>query len=159
MKKLPQPIPYQGSKRIIASGILKFFPGNVQQLIEPFAGSAALSIAAAYRGLAQKFFLNDLNQPLANLLQLIIEQPLEIADQYQRLWNKQLGQERTFYDEVRDTFNRTHDPDLFLYLLARCVKASIRYNATGDFNQAPDNRRKGRHPVSMREEILGFSGF
>lgn len=157
MKKLPQPIPYQGSKRGLAHQILKFLPVDVVRLVEPFAGSAALSIAAAYRNLTQRFWLNDLNQPLANLLRLIIEQPTEIADQYQTLWNGQLGRERAFYDEVRNEFNRIHAPDLFLYLLARCVKASIRYNANGEFNQAPDNRRKGRHPHSMRQEILDFS--
>ncbi len=157
MKKLPQPIPYQGSKRGLARQILKFLPPNVERLVEPFAGSAALSIATAYRNLAQRFWLNDINQPLANLLRSIIERPTELADQYQRLWHEQLGQERTFYDEVRDQFNRTHTPDLFLYLLARCVKASVRYNANGEFNQAPDNRRKGRHPLSMRQEILAFS--
>ncbi|MEZ4730863.1 MAG: DNA adenine methylase [Caldilineaceae bacterium] len=157
MKKLPQPIPYQGSKRGIASHILKFLPNHLDRFVEPFAGSAALSVAVAYGKLAQRFWLNDLNQPLANLLQLIIEQPEEIAEQYQKLWNEQLGHERTFYDEVRKTFNHTHAPELFLYLLARCVKASVRYNANGEFNQSPDNRRKGRHPVSMRQEILAFS--
>jgi DNA adenine methylase len=88
---------------------------------------------------------------------LLIEQPDAIATQYHKLWEEQLGQERTFYDQVRDQFNCTHAPDLFLYLLARCVKASVRYNSDGEFNQAPDNRRKGRHPVSMRQEIFSFS--
>ncbi|MCE7990123.1 MAG: DNA adenine methylase [Caldilinea sp. CFX5] len=157
MKKLPQPIPYQGSKRGIAPQILKFLPPDLERFVEPFAGSAALSIAASYGKLAQRFWLNDLNRPLVNLLRIIIEQPTEIADQYQRLWQEQLGRERVFYDEVRDKFNRTQAPDLFLYLLARCVKASVRYNTNGEFNQAPDNRRKGRHPLSMREEILAFS--
>lgn len=113
MKRLPQPIPYQGSKRGIAHQILQFLPTGMERLVEPFAGSAALSIAASYRNLAQQFWLNDLNQPLANLLRLMIEQPTEIANQYQVLWQDQLGQERTFYDEVRDEFNCTHAPDLF----------------------------------------------
>ena len=157
MNRMPQPIPYQGSKRNIAISILKYVPLNIRRIVEPFAGSAALSLAAAHRGLAQEFHLNDINQPLANLLSLIIEQPLEIAERYQQLWTAQLGQERTFYDEIRARFNQTHQPDLLLYLLARCVKASVRYNAQGEFNQSPDNRRKGRHPTSMRREILDFS--
>ncbi|MEZ4658769.1 MAG: DNA adenine methylase [Caldilineaceae bacterium] len=157
MKKLPQPIPYQGSKRNIADLILDYFPQGVARMVELFAGSAALSIAVSYRGLAQKFWLNDLNQPLAELIRYIIENPLEIADKYQTLWEAQLGQERQFYDDVRDEFNRTHCPEQFLYLLARCVKASVRYNSNGEFNQSPDNRRKGRHPTGMRREIQAFS--
>ena len=46
-----------------------------------------------------------------------------------------------------------HQPHHLLYLLARCVKASIRYNTDGDFNQSPDNRRKGMHPATMRQNI------
>jgi DNA adenine methylase len=38
MKTMPQPIPYQGSKRHIAEQILAYFPQDVCTLIEPFAG-------------------------------------------------------------------------------------------------------------------------
>ena len=44
---VPHPIPYQGSKRGIARLILKYFPDDVDTLIEPFAGSAAVSLAVA----------------------------------------------------------------------------------------------------------------
>jgi len=153
MKKMPQPIPYQGSKRNIAQQILALFPDKVDTLIEPFAGSAALSIAAAYHKKATRFYLNDLNRPLMDLLEMIITQPDKIADQYEELWKAQLGMERAYYNKIRDEFNRTHRPDHLLYLLARCVKASVRYNAKGEFNQSPDHRRKGRNPESMRQEI------
>jgi len=157
MMRMPQPIPYQGSKRQIAECILKFVPTEIDRLVEPFAGSAALSIAAAYRGLGNQFLLNDLNKPLTDLLRLIIHEPEKIASRYCELWNTQLGREREFYDEIREQFNQTQCPELFLYLLARCVKASVRYNTNGEFNQSPDNRRKGRHPASMRQEIADFS--
>ena len=51
-------------------------------------------------------------------------------------------------------FNHEHDPADFLYLLARCVKAAIRYNANGEFNNTPDNRRKGARPDAMRHRIF-----
>jgi DNA adenine methylase len=58
---------------------------------------------------------------------------------------------------VRAEFNKTKRPDYLLYLLARCVKASVRYNANGDFNQSPDNRRLGRNPQQMMDDILFVS--
>lgn len=154
---MPQPIPYQGSKRNIAHHILAVMPPGINTLVEPFAGSAAVSVAAAYYRKAERFHLNDSNQPLMALLKAIIDTPDEIASAYERLWKSQLGRRREFYDEVRDKFNRTHSPDLLLYLLARCVKASVRYNSTGEFNQSPDNRRRGRRPESMRDEIKAVS--
>jgi DNA adenine methylase len=33
----------------------------------------------------------------------------------------------------------------------------VRYNANGEFNQSPDNRRMGALPETMREHILGAS--
>jgi DNA adenine methylase len=155
--KIPHPIPYQGSKRHIAKYILPFFSQEIITLIEPFAGSAAVSIAAASYGKASRFQLNDLNQPLIALWHEIVNEPKKIAESYRRLWEKQQGQERKFYDVVRDEFNRTKHPDDLLYLLARCVKASVRYNAKGEFNQSPDNRRLGRQPEQMAADIFAVS--
>ncbi|MBK8798964.1 MAG: DNA adenine methylase [Anaerolineales bacterium] len=68
MPNIPQPIPYQGSKRAIADKILEFVPPQLDRIVEPFAGSAALSIAAAQCGLVRRFLLNDLNSPLMGLM-------------------------------------------------------------------------------------------
>jgi len=155
--KVPQPFPYQGSKRNLATAILRYFPAGVTTLIEPFAGSAAITLAAAAQSLAERFVINDFNQPLLQLWQAIINSPEKLARQYETLWRKQHEDRRRFYDEVREEFNRTGKPDQMLYLLARCVKASVRYNADGEFNQSPDNRRMGMAPATMRENILGAS--
>lgn len=155
--RVPHPIPYQGSKRYLAPAILGYFPERVGTLIEPFAGSAALTLAAAARGLAARYVINDLNKPLVELWRAIIESADKLARQYATLWWAQHGDRRLYYDQVRAEFNRTGRPDCFLYLLARCVKASVRYNASGEFNQSPDNRRMGALPETMREHILGAS--
>lgn len=155
--RILQPIPYQGSKRQIATTILQHFPPKVSRLVEPFAGSAALSIAAAAWGSAERFWINDAHSPLIHLWKEIIQNPEELADSYAQLWNNQLGRERKYFDEVRHRFNDQHKPVDFLYLLARCVKAAIRYNANGDFNNTPDNRRKGARPLEMRQRIIHVS--
>lgn len=150
---LPQPIPYQGSKRQIASEIISYFPERIGRLVEPFAGSAAISIAVAARHRAQAFWLNDAHAPLIDLWRQIIDSPNELATAYEELWHGQFGREREFFDEVRARFNKSHEPADFLYLLARCVKAAIRYNSNGEFNNTPDNRRKGARPSEMRRRI------
>lgn len=155
--KIPHPIPYQGSKRNLARYILPFFPPEIKTLFEPFSGSAAISIAAAAHGKAHRFHLNDVNKPLIALWSEIINNPDNIAAQYESLWLEQQGNERKYYDVVRDNFNKTKRPEYLLYLLARCVKASVRYNANGDFNQSPDNRRLGRNPQQMKDDIVAVS--
>lgn len=155
--KIPHPIPYQGSKRNLAKYILPFFPLEIKNLFEPFSGSAAISIAAAAHGKASRFHLNDVNQPLIALWNEIINNPNEIAAKYESLWLEQQENERKYYSVVRDNFNKTKRPDYLLYLLARCVKASVRYNTNGDFNQSPDNRRLGRNPQQMKDDIFAVS--
>lgn len=157
MSCIPHPIQYQGSKRNLASNILQFLPDKVERLVEPFAGTAAISVAASARLISQSFWLNDLNQPLIELLELIVEKPKEIADLYTQIWHEQHGNSLEHYYQVRNKFNQTHEPSLFLYLLARCVKGAVRYNSDGLFNQSPDKRRKGTQPETMRKNIAGVS--
>lgn len=154
---IPHPIPYQGSKRNLATAILRYFPARVDTLHEPFAGSAAISLAAAANKRAKSFHINDLNKPLIDLWRAIVNKPDLLAAEYDALWHEQLSDTKLFYKKIRDDFNLTGRSDYFLYLLARCVKASVRYNANGEFNQSPDNRRKGTTPATMREQIRGAS--
>jgi DNA adenine methylase len=67
MMRSPHPIPYQGSKRLLAPAILACFPKNPIRLLEPFAGAAAVSIAAVLKGRADRIVLNDINEPLMRL--------------------------------------------------------------------------------------------
>lgn len=155
--RVPHPFPYQGSKRGIAKHILRYFPAHVPRLIEPFCGSGAVSIAAAAANLAERFMLNDLNAPLIALWSDIIERPQVLYDEYERQWLEQQADRKRYFFIVREDFNRTHNPRLLLYLLARIVKGSVRYNGAGEFNQSADNRRLGMHPNSMRRNIYGVS--
>ena len=154
---IPHPFPYQGSKRGIVRCILPHFPSDVCCLIEPFCGSAAVSIAGAVHNLTTRFWLNDLNKPLMDLWRKILERPNELVEEYEKLWTDQHPNRKEFFYQVRDKFNLSHQPHHLLYLLARIVKGSVRYSVDGLFNQSPDNRRSGMLPKTMRQHILGVS--
>lgn len=62
-RAVPHPFPYQGSKRSICRHILPHIPAGSNRLVEPFCGSAAVSLAAAAQGSANCFWLNDANAP------------------------------------------------------------------------------------------------
>ncbi len=155
--RIPHPIQYQGSKRNLAPVILKYFPKKIERLVEPFAGTGAVSVACASAGISEKYWLNDRNKPLSELLDLIINKPGYLSDYYENLWNSQHSDSISHYYKVRHEFNRTDNPKLFLYLLSRCVKGSVRYNSEGYFNQSPDKRRKGAKPENMKKNIHGVS--
>lgn len=151
----PHPIPYQGSKRRLAPTILDYIPAGTRRLVEPCCGSAAVSLAALHAGKVRAVHLNDSFAPLAGLWRAIVDEPVRLAAAYERVWRGQLADPRRGYDRVRDRFNRDGDPARLLYLLARCVKSAVRFNAAGAFNQSPDRRRLGTQPARMRASILG----
>lgn len=152
------PFPYQGSKRKIASSILKYFPKTEKlHLVEPFAGSSAISIAAAYYNKTQSIWINDSNLSLIKLWNQIVFNPEGLSKQYSSLWKEQFANKKQFYNFIRDEFNKTDEPHYFLFLLAKCIKGSIRYNANGQFNQSADNRRRGMIPGKMRSNLIMIS--
>jgi DNA adenine methylase len=157
LRDVPHVIPYQGSKRALAHAIIPLLPADTSTLIEPFAGSAAIAIAARYSGVAKNAIISDINAPLMALWERILADPKKLADDYESLWLEQQQDPRTFYDAARVKFNATKEPHLLLYLLARCVKAAVRYSKSGDFNQSPDNRRLGAVPSTMRRRLVDTS--
>ncbi|MGH3250368.1 MAG: DNA adenine methylase [Trebonia sp.] len=154
LRNVPHALPYQGSKRALAHAIIPLVPANTDTIIEPFAGSAAVTIAARYGGVVKKAVIGDVNEPLMALWDRILTDPKVLADDYEALWIEQGQDPRGFYDAIRAKFNVTKEPHLLLYLLARCVKAAVRYSKNGDFNQSPDNRRLGAVPATMRRRLL-----
>lgn len=154
---VPQPFQCQGSKRALAPLILNFLPLKARRLVDPFTGSAAMTLAYAARMRADRYWVNDLNKPLADLLNLMINRPEELADAYAELWKGQAQDALEYFYTVRERFNRTQEPELFLYLLARCIKGAVRYNSEGLFNQSPDKRRLGTRPETMRRNIMAVS--
>ncbi|WP_103734185.1 DNA adenine methylase [Pseudomonas sp. GZJR-8] len=148
----PHVIPYQGSKRKLASAILSFFPDTVRCLYEPFAGSAAITLAAAANGRAEKFLIGDKLEPLAKLWQEIIDNPIELSEKYNTLWQGQLDDPAEFFLATRESYNSTQSPCELLYLIARCVKNSVRFNNSGKFNQGADKRRLGLKPQKILKE-------
>lgn len=159
---VPHPFPYQGSKRRLAPVILDALgarlsdaPGPAApRLVEPFAGSAAVSIAWAARVPSARLWLNDAWGPLAELWRCLLRDPEALAAGYARAW----GEERTdAYEALRARFNQSGEPALLLYLLARCVKAAVRFNQRGEFNQAPDRRRRGTEPGRMARQLVAVS--
>ena len=153
----PHPIQYQGSKRNLAVKILAYFPGGVGRVVEPFAGSAAISVAAAEKKIGKKYLLNDLNAPLVSLLEKIVEEPDRAVAEYKKIWSAQFPDSVSHYYQVREEFNKTRNPFLLLYLLSRCVKGAVRYNHEGNFNQSPDKRRNGAGLPNMEKNIRGMS--
>ena len=157
----PHIVQYQGSKRNLAPQILSYLPRRFNRLIEPFAGMAAITIAVSKQGRANRYLLNDLNEPLISVLRESIENPQKLIEEYTKVWSEQLifetGSVEHYY-KIRDDFNAGNKCAAnMLYLLARCVKGAVRYSNTGMFNQSPDKRRMGTSPNNLARNVYIIS--
>lgn len=160
-KKAPHIVQYQGSKRKLALQILQYMPIKFDRLVEPFSGTAAISIAAAMEQRTNSYLLNDLNKPLVDLLKEAIENPSRLVNNYRSVWNEQFTFDENHVQHfyiVRDRFNDGQkSPANLLYLIARCVKGSVRYGENGKFNQSPDKRRHGTNPKTLEQNVYAIS--
>ena len=157
MTQLPHPIPYQGSKRKLAPIIGRYIPDGVETFFEPFAGSAAMTIYAAYHRRAARFVVGDSLESMVLLLRSIVVEPEQTARRYREIWEGQRDGGHGFFNEVRDRYNEERDPVDLLYLICRCVKNAVRFNGGGRFTQSVDKRRLGMHPDKMQSAIMGVS--
>jgi DNA adenine methylase len=153
--RLPHPIPYQGSKRALAPLIGPHIPRGVDVWFDPFAGSAAMTLWAAHHGIARRYVIADALAPIAHLWQAIIGEPAATAERYRRVWLGQGDGDADYFNRVRSRYNAAADPVDLLYLVCRCVKNAVRFNARGHFTQSVDRRRLGMQPDRMAGAIAG----
>lgn len=157
MKGLPHPIPYQGSKRRLAPVIGEYLPENIRVFYEPFAGSAAMTVYAAYHRRAERFVVADSCVPIVALLRSIVEEPERTAARYRGVWDGQMEGGSGYFNEIRRRYNEGRDSVDLLYLICRCVKNAVRFNGHGCFTQSVDKRRLGMHPDKMLSAMSGVS--
>ena len=155
--RLPHPVPYQGSKRALASRIGLCVPRDVGVWFEPFAGSAAMTLWALEARIARRYVIADILAPIAALWQSIIEAPEATAQRYGEIWSGQKPGDRSYFNTVRTRYNAEGDPVDLLYLICRCVKNAVRFNAAGHFTQSVDQRRLGMAPKRMTTAIAAAS--
>lgn len=103
------------------------------RLIEPFAGSAVVSLNIDAVG----YVVADFNPHLISLYKLIYEDGKDFIDYCETFFVPENNIEKSYY-ELRDIFNTTKDDKekaaLFLYLNRHTFNGLCRFNSKGGFN-------------------------
>lgn len=125
---------WAGGKAKLAPFIQSHLPAHSHhRLIEPFAGSAALSLALEY----DAYLLNDSNTDLINLYQSLKCHQQEFIDYVRSFFIAPNNQDTQFY-ALRDQFNASQNAEeraaLFVYLNRHAFNGLCRYNSKGGFN-------------------------
>ena len=152
MKAYPAVIKWFGSKRVVAEQLSKYII-NTERYYEPFVGGGALMPFAK----SNECYASDIIPELINLWQNIKDNPILVADEYEKRWLKMQLEGPSVYYEIRDNFNQTKDCFDFLFLTRTCVNGMIRYNDKGEFNNSLHLSRPGINPQTLRNIINKWS--
>ncbi len=103
------------------------------RLLEPFAGSCALSLETDFPA----YWLNDINPDLINLYK-VLQQEGDIFIEFCRSFFTERNNTAERFYLLRKQFNREKDiktkSAIFLYLNRHCYNGLCRYNASGEYN-------------------------
>lgn len=123
---------WAGGKYRLVERIKAHLPSG-KRLLEPFAGSCALSLNTDY----EAYWLNDINTDLINLYQTLQREGAAFIEFCSRFFTPETNTPQKYY-EFREQFNQETDiyykSALFVYLNRHGYNGLARYNAAGEFN-------------------------
>lgn len=144
---------WAGGKSKLAPFILSHIADTQgKRFVEPFAGSAAVSLALEF----DAYLLNDNNTDLINLYRTLVAEKLEFIHYAQSFFTPDNNIEAAFY-QLRERFNHSQDTieksAIFIYLNRHAFNGLCRYNKKGFFN-VPFGRYKS--PLFPEEGMKDF---
>lgn len=149
---IKNPISYPGNKNKLASQIISFFPKDATTIVEPFCGSAAVSVNTNY----ERLVLNDNNPFIVDVLKYQHENSFEaiVLDTeriiheygltYSRIMPKGTYREihheglsrynKAGFEKLKSDFNLDRDVRKLFVLLIYGFNHYLRFNSAGQFN-------------------------
>jgi DNA adenine methylase len=123
---------WAGGKSQSIEFIGQALPKKIKRLVEPFVGSAVVSLNVE----AEEYLLADYNQDLINLFEAVKEHGQEFIEYCRNFFIG--GNEKNVFYYNRQRFNSLSFNDeraaLFLYLNRHAFNGLCRYNSSGGFN-------------------------
>ena len=127
------------------------------RLIEPFAGSAALTLATDY----DAYLINDTNPDLITLYTILKQEKQGFIDYARHYFIPDNNEENRYY-ALREQFNDSHEPAeraaLFIYLNRHAFNGLCRYNSKGGYNVPFGRYRAPYFPEKEMQAYLGKAG-
>jgi len=120
---------------------------------EPFCGGCSVLFYILNNCPRQfkRFVCSDLNDELISTYIRIKDNWQSVFTTYRDLWSElnldnNLERKKKMFAEVRDELNKTHDPELFFFIMRTTTNGMPRYNSNGEFNNSFHVTRNGIEP-------------
>lgn len=163
--KVPSLIKWTGSKRLLAPHIAALIPSH-RRYFEPFLGGGSVLFFAA----GPNSVACDVYKPLVGLWKLLKQDPRGVCDDYRRQWTRLTDELDgldianlpadtplpSYFYEVRDRFNREHNPLDLNLIMRTCVNGIVRFNSRGEFNNSFHLSRRGMEPARFDKVVSAW---
>lgn len=159
MNNIKPVIKWSGSKRPIAQNIVDTMPKKIDTYYEPFCGGASVTRRLLDNIDVENIFVNkivcsDINNDLITLWNEIKNNPTQVAEHYDKLWNelysiKSKGKKKEYFNKIRERLNNEHNPLDFMFIMRTCTNGMPRYNKDGEFNNSFHITRDGIMPDKL----------
>ena len=156
-------IKWSGSKRSQANAILEYFPKEIDTYYEPFCGGASVLRKLLSSNIkVNNYICSDLNGDLISLWNEIKNRPHIVSSYYEKLWcelnaDDDKIRKKKYFSEVRDRYNKEHNPLDFMFIMRTTTNGMPRYNNNGDFNNSFHITRNGIMPNKLKRIIFEWS--
>ena len=163
MVKFQPVIKWSGSKRSQCENILEYFPKSINTYYEPFCGGCSMLMGLINSDISvKKYVCSDINKDLILLWDKVKMSPDEIYESYDRLWNElnkdnDIERKKKFFEYQRDIYNKTHDPNIFFFIMRTTTNGMPRYNQKGEFNNSFHITRNGIKPELLKPILYEWS--
>ena len=149
-------IKWSGSKRSQADEIIQYFPDKIDTYYEPFCGGASMMRKLIDSDIkVEHIRCSDINADLISCWNKVFSCPDTLLNKYTNMWNElnskeNIDEKRKYFEEMRFTYNMTHDPYIFFFIMRTCTNGMPRYNRKGEFNNSFHITRNGITPDNLR---------
>lgn len=154
LKQIKSPLNYIGGKSKILDQLLPYFPDNIDNFIDLFAGGCNVGININ----ANKIYCNDILTYLIEMYKAFQENELDTTIEHIEKRVKQFNLSLTNedgYKQMRALYNEQKNPlDLFV-LIAFSFNHQIRFNNRHEFNN-PFGRERSSFNTIMKQNLRKF---
>ena len=129
-----QLLKWVGNKQRFAGEITQYFPARYNTFYEPFIGSGAIiSTVAPKNGVG-----SDLFKPLIDIWQKLKSDPNGLVEWYaERMELLDNKDKKEVYENVKASFNQSHNGADFLFLTRTCYGGIVRFRKADGFMSTP----------------------
>lgn len=109
-----------------------------------------------------RYVCSDLNEGLINLWNKIKDNPKEVANHYEQLWNElnkddDKERKKKYFSKIRERYNKEHNPLDFMFIMRTTTNGMPRYNSEGQFNNSFHVTRNGILPDKLKDIVNEWS--